>query len=675
VGEPHALSGALPPVARLALVFSGGAALALLPGRFSLSALFAAVAALAPIGASRGRTVRVALCVALLAGAGAASARRPDEGTAARWTWTTTWRDRLASRLDTLYGPQAPLVGALALARTEGTDPRLREDFVRSGTAHLLAISGFHVGVVAGLVLSVFRVLGVARRRAALGAALGAWAYVAILGFPDAAARAALILSAVAASRARGRPPARWGALGAALLVLVALDPDRLASPGFQLSFAGAAGLVGWGPPLRAALVRLLPRWAPEGVASAVAAGAAATLATTPIVAWHFERVSLVGIPATLAASPLVVVALPGTLLSLLADALHPAAGRFVAGGVGLALEALGGVAHGAAAPAWASVWVPRGWVTAGIAGTLVATAFTGATRGRARRAVLAAGALGAILAWPALLALQTRGTAEILVVDVGQGDAIALRTPARRWLLVDAGPPWEGDPGAAPVVRALRRAGVRRIEALVLTHPDLDHIGGAGAVLASFEVAEILDPAEPMGKEAYVALLEEAGRRRIPWRRARAGDRRAWDGVEVRVLHPPRERLRDGPADTESNDASVVLAVAFGDFDALLTGDAPMAVERAVLPEVSPSLEVLKVSHHGSITSTDPALMAATHPQVALLSVGRRNRYGHPAPAVIARLRAFQADVRRTDVEGTLSVLGRTDGSYTVRAWGRSRR
>jgi competence protein ComEC len=305
----------------------------------------------------------------------------------------------------------------------------------------------------------------------------------------------------------------------------------------------------------------------------------------------------------------------------------------------------------------------------------MLAAGLAGSTRGRARKAVPAAGALAGMVAWPALLALQTRGTAEILAIDVGQGDAIAVRTPARRWLLVDAGPPWEGDPGGAPVVRALRRAGVRRIEALVLTHPDLDHIGGAGAVLASFDVGEILDPAEPAGKEAYVALLEEAARRGIPWRRAGAGDRRAWDGVDIRVLSPPRERPRGGHADTETNDASVVLAVAFGDFDALLTGDAPTAVERAVLPEVSPSLEVLKVGHHGSLTSTDSALVAATHPRVALVSVGRRNRYGHPAPAVIARLRAFQADVRRTDVEGTLSVLGRSDGSFAVRSWNRSRR
>ncbi|HSW31118.1 MAG TPA: hypothetical protein VLH75_16655, partial [Longimicrobiales bacterium] len=126
---------------------------------------------------------------------------------------------------------------------------------------------------------------------------------------------------------------------------------------------------------------------------------------------------------------------------------------------------------------------------------------------------------------------------------------------------------------------------------------------------------------------------------------------------------------------DTDSNDASVVLAVAFGSFDALLTGDAPTSVERALLAGVSPDLEVLKVGHHGSLTSTDPALLAHAHPTLALVSVGRRNRYGHPAPAVLERLEAAGAVVRRTDEEGTLSVLGRKDGTWSVRAWGARRR
>jgi competence protein ComEC len=674
VGGPGTLTGALPPVARLALAFSGGAALALLPGRFSLPALLAALAALAPIPSSLSPRVRGALCVALAAGclSGMASRGRAEAGAPAPTDFASAWRARLVERLDTLYGPRAPVLAALALAETADMDRDLREDFARSGTTHILSISGFHIAVVAGLVLALLRALRASRRTAALGAAAASWLYVAVIGFPDAAVRSALMLTVVAASRARGRPPARWGGLGAALLVLVALDPLRLTSAGFQLSFAGTAGLVGWAGPLRRWLRRAWPRWTPDALVDGVAAGTAATLATLPIVAWHFERVSIVGIPATLVATPCVVLALPGALASLAADAVHPAAGRFLAGGVGLALDAFVWSARAAAAPAWASVWVPRGWVSVGIVGALVGTHLAHSLRGRGRSAVLAAGTLAGILAWPGLLALQARGTAEVLMVDVGQGDAVAVRTPRGRWLLVDAGPAWEGDPGASPVVRALRRRGVRRIEALVLTHPDLDHIGGAPAVLASFPVGEILDPGEPAGKGAYVELLEDAARRGIPWRRARAGDRRSWDGVDVRILNPGALGPPPEEGDTDSNDVSVVLSVAFGGFDALLTGDAPTAVERALLAGVTPTLEVLKVGHHGSLTSTDPALLAHAHPALALVSVGRRNRYGHPAPQVLELLGSAGARVHRTDREGTLSVLGRRDGTWTLRAWGR---
>ncbi len=673
MGGPASLTGALPPVARLALAFCGGAAFALLPGRFSLPALLAALAALAPIPSSHSPRVRAALCIALAAGccAGVSARGRIDGAAHAPGGLASSWRARLVERVDTLYGPRAPIVAALTLAETRDLDRELREDFVRSGTTHILSISGFHVAVVAGLVLALLRKLGASRRRAALGAAGGSWLYVALLGFPDPAARAAVMLTAVAVSRARGRPPARWGGLGAALLALVALDPLRLTSAGFQLSFAGAAGLVGWAGPLRRRLRRAWPRWVPDDLVDGVAVGTAATLATLPFVAWHFERVSVVGIPATLLATPCVVLALPGALASLAADVVHPAAGRFLAGGTGLALDAFMWIARVTARPSWASVWVPRGWVSVGVAGAVVGAHMANNLLGRARSGVLVAGAVAGIVAWPGLLALQSRGTAELLVVDVGQGDAIALRTPRGRWLLVDAGPAWEGDPGASPVVRSLRRRGVRRLEALVLTHPDLDHVGGAPAVLASFPVGEILDPGEPAGKGAYVAVLEAASRLGIPWRQVRAGDLRTWDGLDVRVLHAGSGPAAPAEGDADSNDASVVLAVAFGSFDALLTGDAPTSVERGLLAGVSRDLEVLKVGHHGSLTSTDPALLAHARPALALVSVGRRNRYGHPAPGVLERLAAAGASVRRTDREGTLSVLGRRDGAWVVRAWG----
>lgn len=577
----------------------------------------------------------------------------------------TRWRGHLVERLHALYGSRAPVVAALTLARKEGLDPALRDAFARSGTAHLLAISGFHVGVIALLLTTLLRGTGMRRRRVAVAAAAGTWAYVGLLGFPDAATRAAVILTCVAASRAAGRPPARWGALGTALLLLVGTEPRRILSPGFQLSFAGAVGLVAWG--------RGATGWAratlrlPDAAASAVGAGIAATLATTPVVAWHFERIALVGIPATLVATPLIVLALPGALASLVADAVAPGAGGFVAGGVDVFMAALTAATRAAAAPEWASVWVPRTWVpVAAVAGWAGAWLLDpGGGGARLRRRVGAATAVAGILGWPVLVGFQGHGRVELVALDVGQGDAIALRTPRGRWILVDAGPPSTGDPAGHPVVRALRRHGVTRVEALVLTHPDLDHIGGAAAVLASLAVGRVVDPGLAAGKDAYVGILETAMARGIPWRAATSGDELGLDGVSVRVLSPPGDGGDAG--DTESNGASVVLAVRYGEFDALLTGDAPVAVERRILEEVSPTLEVLKVGHHGSTTSTDPALLQRAHPRLAVLSVGRGNRYGHPAAEVVRRLVAVGAEIRRTDREGSVRVLGWKTGEMQV--------
>lgn len=576
------------------------------------------------------------------------------------------WRDGLVGRLPRLYGERAPLVAALLFARREGMDREVREAFTVSGIAHLLAISGFHVGVIAGVALALLRGLGSSRRRAAMGAAALGWAYVAFIGFPDAACRAALILALVSASRAGGRPPTRWGALAAAAVVLLLFDPTRLSSAGFQLSFAGAAGLVAWARPLERRLSARVRGRLPRSFVSATAAGVAATVATLPIVAWHFERASLVGIPMTLVASPLVSLALPGALLTIMVDLVAPRLAGFLAGGVDLLLGALVAVTTQAASWPGVSLWTTRASVVAGVAGALVASwlARRPGVGGRTRRRLVVVYVAVGLVGWPVATRLEGRGTLELLAVDVGQGDAIALRTPKGRWLLVDAGPPGEGAAQAHPVVRSLRSRGVRRLELLVLTHPDADHFGGATAVLESFDVGRVVDPLLAAPKRSYAELLVDARDRGVPWSAAEAGGSWTLDGVVVTVLHPPA-----GPPGIalEANESSVVLLVRWRGFEALLTGDAYVEVERDLMDQVG-DIDVLKVGHHGSETSTDPDFLATVRPEIAVISVGRRNRYGHPAPAVLRRLRAAGAEIARTDLHGDVRLLIAPDGRVDLR-------
>lgn len=236
------------------------------------------------------------------------SGSRTSDHTGGLGAASARWRDGLTGRLHDRYGETAPMVAALILARREGLDRELRDGFARTGIAHLLAISGFHVGVVAGIVLALLRLVRVPRARAAMLGVVAIWAYVGLIGGPSAAVRAALILTFVSLSRMLNRPTAMWGPLGAALLVSLVWDPEALRSAGFQLSFAGAAGLLAWSGPVE----RVLRRGRPGrlgGLVPALATGIAATAATLPFVVWHFEQLSLVGIPATLLASPLVATA------------------------------------------------------------------------------------------------------------------------------------------------------------------------------------------------------------------------------------------------------------------------------------------------------------------------------------------------------------------------------
>lgn len=593
------------------------------------------------------------------------------------------WRDGLVERLPRLYGERAPLVSALVFARREGMDRDVRDAFAVTGIAHLLAISGFHVGVIAGLALALLRSLGVTRRRSALGAAGLAWAYVGVIGFPDAACRAALILALVASSRAGGRPPSRWGALAGAALVLLVLSPAKSMSAGFQLSFAGAAGLVAWAGPLG----RTIEGWGrgrlPRSFVSALAAGIAATLATLPIVAWHFERVSLVGIPVTLVVSPLVSLALPGALLSILLDPVLPGAAAFVAGGVDGLLVAMIRLTETVAAWPGVSLWISPGTVVAGVTGVTLAlwVARRPGIGRRGRHRLTVAYAVAAVVAWPVAVSLEGRATFELFAIDVGQGDALALRTPRGRWLLVDAGPPADGPAPGHPVVRALRTRGVRRLEALVLTHPDADHFGGASPVLNSFRVGRVLDPLLAAPKAGYADVLATAQRRGVPWSAARAGASWSIDDVEFRVLHPfeasgpstaDAHVAADGPVGprlpVEANDASVVLLVRWRTFEALLTGDADAEIERGVA-EAAGDIDVLKVGHHGSRTSTDPELLRVTRPEIAVVSAGRRNRYGHPHPEVVSRLDEAGVRILRTDIHGGIRILVDRAGRIEVRS------
>jgi competence protein ComEC len=476
-----------------------------------------------------------------------------------------------------------------------------------------------------------------------------------------------------------GRPSSRWYALGLAAAVTLALNPLAVAEPGWQLSFAAVAGLLALAPRLRDALAR---RRLPGPVAEVAAITVAATAATAPLMALHFEEVSLASLPANLLAAAVVAPIMWLGMVGIAVGQLAPEAAAPLNVLCAPLLGYLEWVARAAASAPLAAVPVrlggPAGLIAAyailaaaGLAalrgGRALARGADAGREGTARRlllrlaspeagrlrasvaigvAALAALAFGAFaLLRPEPAARIGRGELVVSFLDVGQGDATLLQRGSAS-VLVDTGPP------GGPIVRRLRESGVRRLDLLVITHAEADHEGMAVPVIAEFRPRLVLDGGAgwPSAvRRELPAAIGRAGSRAIT---ARAGQVLRIGRLRFRVLWPPRRSARWQP-DGNPNDHAVVAHVRDGPFDLLLPADAESNVTAALdLPRV----EALKVAHHGSADEGLPNLLERTAPAMAAIPVGSENTYGHPAPSTLDALRVVP-QVARNDTDGTVRL------------------
>ena len=582
-------------------------------------------------------------------------------------------RGRASEALERRLGTQAGVASALVLAERDGIPRELWDAFARSGSAHLLSISGFHVGVIAALLSGLLALTGQPPRTRAAGVAAGVWAYVLVIGAPTSATRAAWMTSAFVLGRLRHTPAQPLGALGLSMLMIAVLRPEVVAGAGFQLTVTGTAGILimtKW-------MMSHWPRHRGRGwIAPPIAAGIGASVFTAPVLAYHFGQIPLLSLPSSLLLTPLVATAVPGVIATIVMDILHiPGAAVAGAGSEGLLLAVTATAAALGDLPWTVMLVTPReaALLTAGAILPLLVTNAPWRTRPAVRAGVSAVCALAVLWSGQAALSLTGRGTLQIVAIDVGQGDAIALRTPRGRWLLVDAGPRGFGgsDAGLTRVIPYLHARGARRLEAVILTHPDEDHAGGLAAVLGNISTGSVLGPGFSGGQAGHMAGLAEARRANVPWRRAAAGDSWTVDGVDFSVLSPAPA---NAPGVSRSpNDWSVVVRVAFGRCSALLMGDADAEIESGLMGEAGLTaldpVTILKVGHHGSRTSTSTDFVRAFSPQYALISAGARNRYGHPDPTVLARLEGAGTRIFRTDLHGTVALSCRADGTVTARS------
>lgn len=556
---------------------------------------------------------------------------------------------------------QSALLRGFVLGEDDRIDPATVSDFQRSGLAHLLAVSGQNVLLLALLAGPVLALLGVPVR-ARLGCILVLIGlYVPMAGAGPSIQRAGVMGAAATIATLAGRPTARWYALLLAAAVTLALNPRAAGDVGWQLSFAAVIGIALWAPNLRERLAG--PRNSPTRTALAEAAAitVAATVATAPLMAHHFERLSVAALAANLVALPAVA---PVMWLGMLAAAVgqlpwipvEPLTGL-----AGLMAAYVAAVGHWLASPAWAEVPISLSdpWALVAVYSLLAVAAWLTARRAERRRALegrlrrpllLAAASILVLLGAARLFAGESEGrqpSLRISVLDVGQGDAILLDPARGEPILVDAGPP---NTAAADALRAL---GVERLAALVVTHDDSDHSGGLAELLGAV-------PARTLAYGARAPSLRRAaaaaGARS---ERVAAGSTIASGGLRLDVLWPPRELL-GSPAPDEPNTRSVVMLARYRHFEMLLTGDG----EAEAVPLDPGPLDVLKVAHHGSEDAGLQELLERTGPQLAVISVGAENPYGHPAPATLAELHEQGVPVVRTDEAGSIEI------AVTARHW-----
>ena len=581
---------------------------------------------------------------------------------------------------------EAALSRGFVLGEDGEIDAGTKEDFRRSGLSHLLAVSGQNVTLLALLAMPLMGLLGIPLRERLVWVLGLILIYVPLAGAGPSIQRAAVMGALGVVATLSGRRASRLYALVLALLVTLAIDPGVAADVGWQLSFVAVAGIFLLAGPLRAAIATRIGTGAwRRALAEGAAVTVAATLATAPLIAFHFQTLSTTTLLANLLVLPAVA---PAMWLGMAVAAASQIPGLPVAALNRLEAPLLGYVAQVASwcgRPDWAEVHVGLG--ATGLVGAYAALALavvaafrlarrrrlTAARRGPgrlagsgSRRRGAGAVRLSLVMLAVSVLGLTVARTGghhpgatpatglRVEILDVGQGDAILFQPAGAPAVLVDGGPP--GDELAAK----LRAAGVERLGAAAITHDQSDHAAGVEGLLGHFPLARLVFAR--VGRRA-LELARAAGTAPV---RVAAGDELRSGALRLAVLWPPPALLSEPAAGADPNQQALVMLARWHDFSMLLSADA----EAEAVPLDPGPVDVLKVAHHGSEDAGLAALLERARPRLAVISVGAGNSYGHPTAATLATLAAHGVRTLRTDRDGTV-VLEVEPGSVRVESGG----
>ncbi|HEV3092524.1 MAG TPA: DNA internalization-related competence protein ComEC/Rec2 [Candidatus Cybelea sp.] len=565
--------------------------------------------------------------------------------------------DRLREHLGE---PAASVLAGELWGERAALSPALRTEFQETGTVHVLVTAGLHIGAITALVILLLLPLGLPRV-ATCGVAIAlVWMFVWWSGAQLPAERAAVMATAALAARACGRAAFSWNALALAAILVAFVRPASVTTASFALSFSCVGAIFGCAGPI--------DRWIEERIAlpsrvrEALTLTLATQLGTWPVGAAVFLQFAPYAVLANFAVVPCVAATMTLGVAQLALAWCEPLATICANLNSWLLAWMLGVVQTVSALPGAVEPMTPApAWCIAAYdAALLAAPALWPRDRTSALGALIVAASL---VLWPPR---AIDGRLRITVLDVGQADAIVIQTPRGHVILVDAGGRLERfvqssgsaaeEVGERVVVPFLLRHGIHSIDAIVLSHPHGDHAGGVAPVLRRLRVAEFADSGQRYLGHAYQDALATARMNGVPIRYPRAVE--VWrtdDGVTLQFIGPSLPFITGSNA---INSNSVAFMLQYQKFRMLFTGDAGSESEQRFLLEGTDlRADVLKVGHHGSAYGSSPQFIAAIHPRYAIISVGRHNLFGHPAPSTIAVLRHLGVRVYRTDGAGAVVV------------------